>query len=298
MTRGWSFTRRRGSRDPLDSSAAMTERRRWSIARRIGVAATVVIVVMLFDLASTVFGVVQLGDVNQQIQQKDIPLRTDTDAMLVALINEETGLRGYLLTNNQTFEAPFQQGQAAYTQVVSKLRSLTADDPAISADLDMLTAQVAVYEAAYVGPILRSAGTQTPAQTAGATAFGKTLFDEIRVAQTRLATAVDAATTTDFAQAATLRSQILDGVIIRAVVGVGLGVMLLLLALRAIQRPIANLRDVARALRNGKPVIARSEAAPRSLRRFTTRSSPPAVNCKNARRRSLAPTPNWRKPAG
>jgi|SRR5580704_5984049 signal transduction histidine kinase len=265
MTRGWSFTRRRGSRDPLDSSAAMTERRRWSIARRIGVAATVVIVVMLFDLASTVFGVVQLGDVNQQIQQKDIPLRTDTDAMLVALINEETGLRGYLLTNNQTFEAPFQQGQAAYTQVVSKLRSLTADDPAISADLDMLTAQVAVYEAAYVGPILRSAGTQTPAQTAGATAFGKTLFDEIRVAQTRLATAVDAATTTDFAQAATLRSQILDGVIIRAVVGVGLGVMLLLLALRAIQRPIANLRDVARALRNGKPVIARSEAAPPEL---------------------------------
>jgi signal transduction histidine kinase len=225
----------------------------------------VVVVVMLFDLASTIWGVVQLGDVNQQIQQKDIPLRTDTDALLVALINEETGLRGYLLTNDQTFQAPFRQGQLAYTGLVPKLRALTAHAPGISADLARLVAQVSAYETAYVSPTLRNVGTQTPQQTAVATAQGKLLFDQVRAAQTRLANEVDTATNADFAQASSVRTQIISGVIVRAMIGVGLGVFLLLLALRAIQRPIANLRDVARALKAGQPVSVRSGAAPPEL---------------------------------
>src|ERR1700676_5497223 len=244
MTAIWSFKRRRGSFDSSDSSADTAAQPRWSIARRVGMAVAVVIVVMLFDLSSTVWGVLQLGDVNQQIQQRDIPLRADTDALLVALINEETGLRGYLLTNNQSFQAPFRQGQSAYTQLVSRLGVLTAHDEVISADLKQLAAQVTAYETGYVSPTLGSAGTQTPQQTAAATAQGKALFDQIRAAQARLANGVDAATNADFAQASSVRLQIISGVIVRAVIGVGLGILLLLLALRAIQRPIANLREV------------------------------------------------------
>jgi signal transduction histidine kinase len=265
MTALWRFKRLRGSAHPTDSRADGGGQPRWSIARRVGIAVAVVVVVMLFDLASTIWGVVQLGDVNQQIQQKDIPLRTDTDALLVALINEETGLRGYLLTNDQTFQAPFRQGQLAYTGLVPKLRALTAHDPGISADLARLVAQVSAYETAYVSPTLRNVGTQTPQQTAVATAQGKLLFDQVRAAQTRLANEVDTATNADFAQASSVRTQIISGVIVRAMIGVGLGVFLLLLALRAIQRPIANLRDVARALKAGQPVSVRSGAAPPEL---------------------------------
>lgn len=265
MTVVWPFRRGGRSLQATDSPAGTVVQARWSIARRVGMAVAVVIVVMLLDLASTVWGVVQLGGVNQQIQQQDIPLRTDTDAMLVAMINEETGLRGYLLTDNQAFEAPLRQGQAAYAQLVGTLRTLTAHDPSISADLERLVAQVSTYEATYVTPTLASVGTLTTQQTASVTTQGKALFDQIRATESTLANAVDAATNADFAHAASLRSQILAGVIFRAVIGVGLGVLLLLLALRAIQRPIANLRDVARRLRNGQPVTARSEAAPPEL---------------------------------
>jgi signal transduction histidine kinase/CheY-like chemotaxis protein len=265
MTVVWPFRRGARSLHATDSSADTVVRPRWSIARRVGMAVAVVIAVMLFDLTSTIWGVVQLGGVNQQIQQKDIPLRTDTDAMLVALINEETGLRGYLLTDNQTFEAPLRQGQAAYAHLVGTLRDLTARDPRISADLERLVAQVSAYEAAYVRPTLASIGALTTQQITSVTTQGKVLFDQLRASETKLANAVNAATSTDFAQAASLRSGIISGVIIRAVIGVALGVVLLLLALRAIRRPIANLRDVARRLRNGQPVAARSEAAPPEL---------------------------------
>jgi signal transduction histidine kinase len=266
MTGRWPFNRlRRSDAHPTNSSADARVPARWSIAKRVGMAVAVVIVIMVFDLASTIWGVVQLGDVNQQIQQKDIPLRTDTDALLVALINEETGLRGYLLTKDQSFQEPLRQGQVAYTELVPAMRALTAHDAGISADLERLVAQVSAYESAYVGPTLRNAGTQTPQQTVAVTAQGKVLFDEIRAAQTRLANGVDAATNADFAQASTVRTRIISGVIVRAMIGVGLGILLLLLALRAIQRPIANLRDVARALKSGQPVSARSDAAPPEL---------------------------------
>jgi signal transduction histidine kinase len=240
-------------------------RPRASIAKRVGRAVAVVIVIMLLDLGSTIWGVAQLGDVNQQIQQKDIPLRTDSDAILVALVNEETGVRGYLLTRDPSFEAPFGEGELAYMTLSSQLGALAANDAAISVDLNALETRVTTFHADYASPALRSAGRQTAQQFAVAAALGKTLFDQIRTAQTELANAVDAATTADFTQASKVRSQIFNGVIFRAALGIGLGVLLLLLALRATLRPIASLRTVARALRDGHPVSARSAGAPPEL---------------------------------
>ena len=265
MIRMWPLRRPAGSEAAPALSAEAGGRRRQSITKRVGVAVAVVIGVLLLDLASTVWGVAQLGDLDRQIQQKDLPLRTDSDAILVALVNEETGLRGYLLTHDQTFQAPLHQGELAYAQLVSALRSLAAGDPALSTDLDRLVAQVTTWHTDYVTPTLSSAGTQGQPQAAAGAALGKALFDQVRAAQTRFSASVDQATTADFAQASAVRSRVLVGVIVRAAIGIGLGVLLLLLALRAILRPIAALRDVARALKEGRPVGARSGAAPPEL---------------------------------
>jgi signal transduction histidine kinase/CheY-like chemotaxis protein len=145
------------------------------------------------------------------------------------------------------------------------LRALTASNPVLSSDLNKLVAQVAAFQTDYLDPTLANMAAQTPAQIQAAAARGKALFDTIRSAQSVLANGVAAATTADFAHANKVRTQILAGVIFRAVLGIGLGVLLLLLALRAILRPIASLRDVARALKEGRPVSSRSAAAPPEL---------------------------------
>lgn len=261
MRNAWPFRRGSGAAPVVPGGT----RSGASITKRVGTAVAVVIAVLILDLTSTVWGVLQLGDVNGQIQQKDLPLRTDTDAILTALVNEETGLRGYLLTHEASFETPFRQGRSSYIGLVSSLRTLTANHPSTTADLDRLTAQVAAFDTQYVSPTLSNATTQTPAQTAASATLGKALFDKVRAAQGRLASSVDAATSADFAQASAVRSKILAGVVFRAVIGIALGVLLLLLALRAILRPVASLRGVARALRDGQPVSARSAAAPPEL---------------------------------
>jgi signal transduction histidine kinase/CheY-like chemotaxis protein len=240
-------------------------RARASIAKRVGIAVTVVIVILLVDLGSTVWGVVQLGDVNQQLQQKDVPLSDDSEALLVALVNEETGVRGYLLTQNQAFTAPLNEGRDSYARLVSQLQGLTAGDSSLAADLANVESRVSIWETQFEAPALATAGTATPVQIATAAPFGKRLFDDIRAAQARMEKAIVAATNRDFAEASAVRSRIVIGVASRAVIGVGSGALLLLLALRAILRPVRDLRDLARAMKEDRMIGATQPPAPPEL---------------------------------
>src|SRR5487761_1863221 len=80
-----------------DNATATTQ---GSLARRMRTAIAVVVVILLANLATTPWGLLQLRDLTQQMQQTDLPLRVDSGALLTGLVNEETGLRGYQLTRD------------------------------------------------------------------------------------------------------------------------------------------------------------------------------------------------------
>lgn len=53
----------------------------------------------------------------------------ESDDVLMSLINMETGARGYVITGNESFFEPFNQGMASYEKHFGKLKELTADNP-------------------------------------------------------------------------------------------------------------------------------------------------------------------------
>lgn len=53
----------------------------------------------------------------------------ESDDVLMSLINMETGARGYVITGNESFYEPFNQGMTSYEKHYSKLKELTADNP-------------------------------------------------------------------------------------------------------------------------------------------------------------------------
>lgn len=53
----------------------------------------------------------------------------ESDDVLMNLINIETGARGYVITGNESFLEPFNQGKTSYEQHYSKLKQLIADSP-------------------------------------------------------------------------------------------------------------------------------------------------------------------------
>lgn len=53
----------------------------------------------------------------------------ESNNLLTSVINMETGARGYVITGNESFLEPFNQGKASYEQHYRKLKELTADNP-------------------------------------------------------------------------------------------------------------------------------------------------------------------------
>src|SRR5258705_12181667 len=57
---------------------------------------------------------------------------------LDAMLDQETGVRGYLIAGDERFLEPYHRGGDAYTATLRKLKDLTSDNPAQQGRLDEL----------------------------------------------------------------------------------------------------------------------------------------------------------------
>jgi len=87
----------------------------------------------------------------------------ESSAMLEALINMETGQRGYLLTGKEASLEPYKAGQQSFTRHLSKIRELTSDNAAQQQRLQALEeAQKKWLEAINPAIALRRSGGDAP----------------------------------------------------------------------------------------------------------------------------------------
>ncbi|AWB20402.1 methyl-accepting chemotaxis protein [Methylobacterium currus] len=105
------------------------------------------------------------------------------DDALAGMLDQETGLRGYLLAADPQFLAPYRQGQKAYRTAFAEARRLTADNPAQQTRLDALDQQakrwmqdVAEKEIALMG----DAATRDQARAIEIKGTGKATMDALR----------------------------------------------------------------------------------------------------------------------
>src|SRR5215469_7824818 len=59
------------------------------------------------------------------------PLRTNSDALVAAMLNEETGIRGYAANGTEADLQPYTDGRAQEDQLSKQLTTGLADRPAI-----------------------------------------------------------------------------------------------------------------------------------------------------------------------
>jgi signal transduction histidine kinase len=103
-----------------------------------------------------------------------------------ALVNEETGVRGYLITAQSSFLEPYRQGLEEETRAYRDLRAREhATGPEVAAQVDAVRASAEAWREHYVQPTLRATG-RTRRGSIEASIRGKTLFDAIRTPLQRL----------------------------------------------------------------------------------------------------------------
>ena len=101
-----------------------------------------------------------------------------------AMVDQETGIRGFLLAENETFLAPYKSGKASFAAALTEIRRLTADNPRQQARLDKLETLSKTWDtavAAKVISLMSSPDTVMQARMLEVAGTGKASMDGIRV---------------------------------------------------------------------------------------------------------------------
>jgi signal transduction histidine kinase/CHASE3 domain sensor protein len=155
-----------------------SERQRVRVARQIAVFGPAAIVVVL--------GALSYGALRRAIQTRELVAHTrsvlqTSTSLLTALLDAETGERGYLLTGDTTFLAPYRGASPRIDSLLAQLRPLTQGDPAQRARLDTLALRAHERVDALAGAIEDvRAGKTAVALGVVAHGPGKRLMDDAR----------------------------------------------------------------------------------------------------------------------
>ena len=227
-------------------------RRRWPLSRIVGVA---VLALLLFSVGSVVAGGIALvslsGARNRVINVID-PATVAAQQLDNALVNQETGVRGYALSAQQSFLSPYTDGVTQEQAAIKSLRQLASQLPAATtSDLNSVIDQARLWRADYAQPTIAQVGRTGKPVVSPDITTGKAAFDALRAKVSVLQADVTSARSS---AVATLNSTAtsLDAVFIAVAIGLALIVALLALGLRAAAiRPLHRLAAQVRRVASG-----------------------------------------------
>src|SRR5690242_7934458 len=89
--------------------------------------------------------------------QEQMALKQESNDLLTAMVNQETGVRGYVATADPVFLEPFLQGQRAYQLAFVQTQALlrTASFPAGQQQLLLVDQRARAWQDQFAGPQLR-----------------------------------------------------------------------------------------------------------------------------------------------
>jgi signal transduction histidine kinase len=152
------------------------------ISRKLMAAFTAVVVV-IFASSAIVYDrllVIEWAK-NWRVHTADVleTLQTARDAML----DQETGVRGYLITGDEKFLEPYHRGGNAYTAAIQKIRNLTSYSPAQQSRLDELNELANKWRLGFgerAIALMAKSETREDARALEGSTAGKTAMDLIR----------------------------------------------------------------------------------------------------------------------
>ncbi|BDT90796.1 histidine kinase [Nocardia sputorum] len=216
------------------------------------VLAAMVLVVIIGTVAGAQV-IAQTNRVTDRLLDKTLPAAAEAYRLQNALVDQETGLRGYGITGDRQFLQPYQDGARDEAQSVARLRELLADRPSLLHELDAIESSARRWRTEYAEPLVAAlASGSTSGTEPTSPARGKPLFDELRarfdVQNTSLAAAI-ADDEDELAHTRAVRDAVLAGMVIAFLLT---GVLLTVLIRRLIARPLGSLTDASLRVASGE----------------------------------------------
>lgn len=176
-----------------------------------------------------------------------------------AMVDQETGVRGYLLSGDEKFLEPYHRGGIAYSAAIQKLRRLNSDDPVQQRRLDELDQLAEKWRSGTAEPeiaLMAKPETHENARAMEGSMAGKAAMDLIRAKVDE----IDGAERKLLAERDALQKQALEAAYIVAILGgaasLVIAILMGVLLTRAIALPITHMTGVMTALAKGDSAVA------------------------------------------
>lgn len=239
--------------------------RRWL---RVGVGVALAVLAALGALG--IWALNRSTELTDQLVDQRSPALVDAIRLEAALVNQETGVRGYGLSGQRQFLDPYTRGLADEHTALDRLHPLVRGDARARADLDGVEVAAAAWQALIARPVAAASATPgrpVPLATERA-GEGRAAFDRVRRALSTQQEHLRQARITAGAQldaSVRLRNRVFTAI---AVVIVLLAVLVFEGLRRGITRPLERLGSDVRHVTRGRfdhPVTA---TGPADLRRL------------------------------
>ncbi|WP_405146853.1 CHASE3 domain-containing protein [Nocardia salmonicida] len=212
------------------------------------------ILVVIFGAAAGAQVIAHTGRVTDRLLSETLPAATEAHRLQGALLNQETGIRGYAITGDPQFLEPYDRGRQEQTRAADRLRELLVGHPGLLADLAAVDLAAQRWQADFTDPgtgaVSSRAGIGLDAATGAVRR--KALFDAVRdtfAVQNDHLTAVVDSDSEELASARTTRNIVLSGIV---AVFLLTGVLLTVLVRRLVVRPLGYLTESSRRVAAGE----------------------------------------------
>jgi methyl-accepting chemotaxis protein len=224
-----------------------------SIGRKLAAAFAALVVVMAV-VAAVTYERVGFIQTNSSLQAHSYDVVETMEALLVGLLDQETSVRGYLLTGNAGRLDGYKTGAANFETALDRVRLLTADDDAQQTRLDAVEKAAKAWQKEVAAKEIELMGdpkTQEDARKLAATGHGAEMMETIRKtvgeidrAERGVLSARGASLKSAFGATQTVT-------LVGAVLSLGIAVALGFVLTRAIARPIARMIELMSRLADG-----------------------------------------------
>jgi signal transduction histidine kinase len=255
---------RTARRQPAVRSLATSS---WPLSRIIGGA---VLLMTLFCVAAVVVGGVALTHLDHQRQRIETtidPAALAAQQLYSALLNQETGVRGYALSGQAAFLRPYTLGMADEKTAITQLRQLLPQLPAASgADFNTVLAQAKDWRNRYATPTLNQIQASGKPVVSPDILAGKAEFDALRGKFASFETDITS-TRLQSLSALDRASAELDAALLAIAIGLAVVVAVLAVVLRRTAiRPVHVLAAEARRVADGDFSHEVAQTGPREIR--------------------------------
>jgi signal transduction histidine kinase len=180
------------------------------------------------------------------------PLRTDGQTLAAALLDQETGVRGYAVTGDRADLAPYDEGVAEQERLTGQMSALLDGYPSIRRELEAVGQRAERWRQAVAAPVIAATQTQgTAAAQLLLTDESRRLFDEVRVALTQLQDSILTLRQEIAEQTRSTGNALVALLIVAALVVLLAGAALLLSLDRMVIRPLTGLAEQVRGVAKG-----------------------------------------------